>query len=71
MMIQIGVHPVGLKHDNMLHARSHGLHVQQPSTKSLLGQNWAPAPTVKSWFSAIVRPGHHPGLPHFPSIEPP
>jgi hypothetical protein len=69
--IQIGVHPAGEKPDNTLHAWSHGLHVQQPSVKSLLGQNRLPAPGMKSWFSVIVRPDSHPELPHSPSMKPP
>jgi hypothetical protein len=70
-VIRIGAHPAGEKRNNTLHARSRGLHVQQPFVKSLLGQNWAPAPEMKSWFCAIVRPGHHPWLPHSPSVKPP
>jgi hypothetical protein len=46
-VIQIGVHPIGEKHDNT-YVRSLGLHVQQLSTKSLQVQNWAPTPRMKS-----------------------
>jgi hypothetical protein len=53
--IRIGVHPKREEPDNTLHARSRRLHMQQPSAKSLLGRNRAPAPGMKSWFSAIVR----------------
>jgi hypothetical protein len=56
-MIQNGVPPVGEKSYNMSYARSQGIHVQQPSMKSLQGQNWAPASRMKSCFPAIVRPG--------------
>jgi hypothetical protein len=69
--IQIGVHPIGPKHENTLHAWSRGLHMQQPFARSLLDQNWASAPGMKSWFLAIIQPDRHPRLPHFPSIEPP
>jgi hypothetical protein len=70
MVIQNGVHRAGEEPDNTLHAWSHGLHVQQPFAKSLLGQNRPPAPGMKSWFSVIVLPGRHLGLPHSPSIKP-
>jgi hypothetical protein len=46
-------------------------HVRQPSAKSLLGRNRAPALRMKSWLPAIVRPDCHPGLPHSPSNKPP
>jgi hypothetical protein len=69
VVIWIGVHHAGEKPNNTLHARSRGLHVQQPFVKSLLCRNRAPAPGIKSWFSTIVRPSRHPILPHSRSIE--
>jgi hypothetical protein len=46
-------------------------HVWQPYVKSLLSQNWVPAPGMKSWPPTIIRPGRRPGLPHSPSNKPP
>jgi hypothetical protein len=69
VVIQIGVHPTGEKTDNILHAGSCGLHVQQPSVKSLLAWNWAPAPEMKSWFPTM--PDSHSGLPRYLSIKSP
>jgi hypothetical protein len=45
-------------------------HVWQSSSKSLLSQNRASTPGMKSCLSTIVRPGRHPGLPHSPSTKP-
>jgi hypothetical protein len=64
MTIQISVHPAGEEPDNMSYAQPLESHVRQPSTKSILGQNWALAPGMKYWFPAIVCSGHHPGLHH-------
>jgi hypothetical protein len=46
-------------------------HVRQLSAKSLLSQNWAPAPGMKSWPPAIVQPDRRHGLPHSLSNKPP
>jgi hypothetical protein len=70
-VIRIGVHPIGKKPDNTSYVRPLGSHLCQPYAKSLLGQNRAPGLKMKSWFLAIVRPGHHPGLSHSSSIKPP
>jgi hypothetical protein len=71
-VIRIGIHPIGVEEpDNMLYAWPLGSHIQQPSVKFLPDQNWAPAPGMKSWLSAIIRPDRHPGLPHSPSTKPP
>jgi hypothetical protein len=49
----------------------HRSHIWHPSVKSLLSQNRVSAPGMKSWLTAIIRPGHHPGLPHSPSNKSP
>jgi hypothetical protein len=69
MAIQIGVHPTEEEPNNISYVRPLGSHVRQPSVKSLLSQNRALAPEIKSWFPAIIRPGRHFGLPHSPSIN--
>jgi hypothetical protein len=38
---------------------------------SLLSQNWAPSPGMKSWHLAITRPDRRPRLSHSPSNKPP
>jgi hypothetical protein len=68
-MIRIGVHLAGEEHDNTSYVRPLGSHIRQPSVKSLLGWNQAPAPRMKSWFPAIVGYGCHPGLIHSPTIK--
>jgi hypothetical protein len=70
-VIRIVVHPVREEPDNTSYVRPIRSDVRQPSVKSLLGQNQASAPGMKSWFQAIVQPGCHPGVPHSPSIQPP
>jgi hypothetical protein len=70
-VIRIDVHPIGEEPHNMSYARPLGSHVRQPSAKTLLGQNRAPDPGMKSCFLAIIWPGRHPGLAHSPSIKPP
>jgi hypothetical protein len=48
-----------------------GSHVRQLSVKSLLSQNWAPAPGMTSWPPVIVQPDRRRRLPHSPSNNPP
>jgi hypothetical protein len=69
--IQISVHHVGEEPNQHVVCMAHMSHVRQPFTKSLLGQNRAPAPGMKSWLPGIIWPGCHPGLPHSPSNKPP
>jgi hypothetical protein len=69
-VIRIDVHPVGEESDNTSYAWPHESHIRQPFTKSLLGQNQTPAPRMKSWLLAIVRPSSRPKLHHSPSNKP-
>jgi hypothetical protein len=65
MAIRIDVHPTGKNLTNTSYAWPLGSHVRQPSVKSLLIRNWAPAPGRKSWPPAIARPGRRPGAASF------
>jgi hypothetical protein len=68
-VIRISVHPAWEKPNNTMYTRSRGLHIQQPSVKSLLGRNQTPTPVMKSWLPAIVWPYRYSGLPHSPTIK--
>jgi hypothetical protein len=61
----------GEKLFNTLYSWPLGSYVWQPSAKSLLSWNWAPALGMKSWPPAIVRPCCRCVLPHSPSNKPP
>jgi hypothetical protein len=61
----------GENQTNTLYAWPLGSNVRQMFAKSLLSQNWAPAPRMKSWPPVIVRPDRHPRLPHSSSNKPP
>jgi hypothetical protein len=69
-VIRIGVHTAEEEpNQHVMHLASR---VSRTLTvREVLSQNWAPAPGMKSWLLAIVRPGRHPGLPHSPSNKPP
>jgi hypothetical protein len=55
---------------NTPYAWSLVFHIRQPSVRSLLSWNRVLAPGIKSSLPAIIRPGHHPRLPHSPSTKP-
>jgi hypothetical protein len=69
--IRIGVHLQGKNLTNTSYMWLLRSHVRQPSMKSLLSWNRVSAPGMKSCLPAIVRPGHHRGLPHSSSNKPP
>jgi hypothetical protein len=55
-MTRIDIHYTGEEPDNTSCVRLPESHVQQPSVKSLLGQNRFPAPRMKSWLPSISGP---------------